>query len=404
MRIWGLLLVVGALAGCVRAGERPASLTAAAFDSRRVGRTFADGIADPATGRRASVDDPVRVASLSKLVTTLGALRLVEQGRLSLDGDIAPVLGLRLPRRVTLRMLLSHTSGLRDHDDQYAIPLGEHLADVLADPRSRDPAHPPGSGWFTYANLNFVVVGSLVERVTGERFDRYMQRAVLAPLGLDACFNWPTCSPAALARAQVLTQGGKVVRDDLHGRLPDCPVFVRPGAPCDLARWVPGDNGALFAPQGGLRISARGLATVGRLLLGGGAVDGVRLLRPETVALMLTPAWRFDGRNGDTEHGLYCAYGLGTQLTGTRGAGCDDDVGGRPWSGHAGDAYGVRSGLWLDPVRGLGFAYIATGLPEVPAKGRTAWPAAEEAAFARARALLPQGSGASIRQRRPAGS
>jgi CubicO group peptidase (beta-lactamase class C family) len=233
-----------------------------------------------------------------------------------------------------------------------------------------------------------------------------MHRSVLAPLKLDACFNWPTCSDAAVARAVVLTQGGKVIRDDLRGRRPECPVFVRPGASCDLSRWRPGENGALFAPQGGLRISARGLATIGRLLLGGGELGGVRLLRAATVAEMLAPHWRFDGSNGRTENGVYCAYGLGTQLIGTRGAGCDDDVtdGGRRFVGHGGDAYGVRSGLWLDPVRNEGVAFIVTGLPEVQAKGRTAWPAAEEVAFRRALALSPQGRDASMTQRTPAGS
>ena len=187
----------------------------------------------------------------------------------------------------------------------------------------------------------------------------------------------------------VLTQEGKVIRDDLRGRRPDCPVFVRPGAFCDLTRWRPGENGALFALQGGLRISARGLATLGRLLLRGGELDGVRLLRAATVARMLEPAWRFDGTNGRTGQGVYCAYGLGIQLIGTRGQGCDDDASGsgRRFSGHGGDAYGVRSGLWLDPARGAGVAYILTGVPALPPKGRTAWPAAEETAFRRALAL-----------------
>jgi len=289
-------------------------------------------------------------------------------------------------------MLLSHTSGLRDHDDQYAIPLGERLQDVLADRRSWDADHAPGSGYFRYANLSRVVVGSLVERVTGERFDRWMRREVLAPLRVDACFNWATCSDAAIARAVVLTQDGKVIRDDLHGRPPDCPVFVRDGAGCDLTRWVPGENGSLFAPQGGLRISARGLARVGRLLLGDGTLDGVRLLSPENVRLLMTMQWRFDGANGDTEHGLYCNFGLASQWIGTRGRGCDDDVTGRGrrFVGHSGDAYGVRSGLWLDPATGTGIAYIRTGLPAAPAKGRTAWPAAEQAAFRRALELLPR--------------
>ena len=88
---------------------------------------------------------------------------------------------------------------------------------------------------------------------------------------LDACYNWPTCSDAAIARAVELDcSRGKPLKDDLHGARPACPVFVKDGEPCDLSRWHLGENGSLFAPQGGLRISARGLARVGRMLLNDG--------------------------------------------------------------------------------------------------------------------------------------
>ena len=119
--------------------------------------------------------------------------------------------------------------------------------------------------------MNFPIVASIVEKVTGERFDIWMRREVLQPMKLDACFNWPTCSDAAVARAVELDDpSGKPLKDDLHGVRPACPVQVDEGEPCDLSRWRPGENGALFAPQGGLRISARGLARVGRMLLNGG--------------------------------------------------------------------------------------------------------------------------------------
>ena len=141
-----------------------------------------------------------------------------------------------------------------------------------------------------------------MEMATGERFDLLMRREVIEPMKLDACFNWPTCSDATVARAVVLTQDGKAVRDDLARQAAaDCPVFVKEGEPCDLTRWRLGENGALFAPQGGLRISARGLARVGRMLLNGGTIDGVRILSPQSVETLLRPAWTFDGTNGDTD-------------------------------------------------------------------------------------------------------
>jgi len=393
-----LLAMTIALSGCttVNVPQAPVSQAGVAFDLAGERGSFAEGLADPATGRALTVDDPVRVASVSKLVVAIGVMKLVEQGRLDLDSDVSASLGwpLRNPafpdRQISLRQLLSHTSSVRDHVDQYAIPLGGSVRSVMRNPASWDPAHGPGAGYFTYANMNFPIIASIVEQATGDRVDIWMRREILEPLRIDACFNWPTCSDDAVARAVVLMQGGKAVRDDLGGKQPDCPVFVGDGERCDLGRWKLGENGALFSPQGGLRISARGLARVGRMLLGGGTIDGVRILSPVSVQALLTPVWRFDGANGDTDHGFYCTYGLATQQIPMRAAGCSDDpVGdGRIRVGHAGDAYGVRSGLWLDRARGTGVSFFVTGLDADPPRGRSAFRAAEEIAFRRAEALL----------------
>ena len=358
--------------------------------------SFAEGFADPAVGRTATPDDPVRIASISKLIVAIGVMKLVEQGRLELDRDVSGWLGWRLrnpafaDRPITLRMLLSHTSSVRDGDDIYVIPLGGSLRATLADPTAWDPKREPGSGYFTYANLNFPIVASIVERVTGERFDVWMRRKVIAPMKLDACFNWPTCSDSAVARAVVLTQGGKPVRDDLGGRRPDCPVVPDARGGCDLSTWRPGENGALFSPQGGLRISAHDLARVGRMMLGGGTLDGTRILMRQSVETLLAPEWRFNGANGDTDDGFYCSYGLATQQIPTHVEGCKDDPAGDGVLriGHAGDAYGLRSGLWIDGVRGVGVAYFVTGLSDDPPRGASAYRAAEEAPLRRALTLI----------------
>ena len=390
MRAFAVGLVL--LAGCATTpavAPNQGTQVGVAFDRAGEVGAFAYGVADPATGRLVTPDDPVRIASISKLVVAIGVMKLVEQGKLDLDRDVSDRLGwpLRNPafpdRPISLKMLMAHTSSVRDHDDQYAIPLGGSLRATLADPNSWDSSRAPGDGYFKYSNLNFPIVGSIIERVTGERFDRWMRRAVLEPMRVDACFNWPTCGDAAVARAVVLTQDGKPIRDDLGGKRPDCPVFATEGYNCDLSRWRAGENGALFSPQGGLRISARGLARVGRMLLNNGTLDGVRILSPQSVATLLTPAWTFDGNNGDTDNGFYCRYGLATETLATPASGCRDDPAGDrvARSGHAGDAYGLRSGLWLDRANGTGVAYFVTGLTDDPRRGRSAFRAAEERAF-----------------------
>ena len=181
---------------------------------------------------------------------------------------------------VRLRRLLSHTSSLTDEAGYWQVPLDGELRQLLADPRAWDHAHAPGS-YFRYANLNFPLIASAMERATGERFDRLMRRLVFEPLALDACYGWSTCSQAAIERAVVLyeTPGGEPVNDNLGGQAPPCPVQRARDGSCDLGLWQPGINGGLFSPQGGMRISAAGLAPIGRLLLRGGEVDGVRLRR-----------------------------------------------------------------------------------------------------------------------------
>ncbi|HEX5238749.1 MAG TPA: hypothetical protein VFW39_09835, partial [Sphingomicrobium sp.] len=129
------------------------------------------------------------------------------------------------------------------------------------------------------------------------------------------------------------------------------------------------------------------------MLLNGGTLDGVRILSPESVDTLLTRVWRFDGRNGDTEKGFYCSYGHATQKIPTGTPGCADDMGthGAVLVGHAGDAYGMKSGVWIDRARGLGIAYFVTGVPAIAPHGPgTAFTAAETHAFQRTYALLPK--------------
>ena len=394
MRIALPLLLL--LSGCATAPRTHESIRAeveVAFDRDGELGAHAAGIADPLSRRAVTPDDPVRVASVSKLVVAVGVMRLVEQGVLDLDDDVSRKLGwsLRNPafpgRPITLRMLLSHTASIRDHDDNYAIPLGGRLRTVMTDPAAWDVTHGPGDGWFAYSNLNFPIVASIMEAATSDRFDRLMERLVLDPMRLDACYNWLTCGDAEVARAVELDgPDGKPEKDDLHGIRPACPVQPPKEGDCNLKRWRAGENGALFAPQGGLRISPRGLARVGRMMLGDGMIDGARILSAASVATMIAPLWTFNGHNGDTDRGFTCRYALAVQTLASRQRGCGDDPAGDgiAWQGHAGEAYGLRSGLWVDRARGIGVAYYMTGLADHPAPGHGGFSSAEEQAFRRA--------------------
>ncbi len=390
-----LLAALCGLTGHTMAGEPVASVRVA-FDRDGIVSTQTRGWADVATQRAVSADDPVRIASISKMLTAIGAMRLVEQGKLDLDADVSSLLGWRLRHPgfpdtpITLRLLLSHRASLTDDAGYYAIPLDGALREVTDDARAWDNAHAPGT-FFRYANLNFPVVASAMERATGERFDTLMQRLVFAPLHIDACFNWESCNEATVARAVVLYDtDGKPIRDDNGGRKPACSVNLSTHGDCDLSQWKPGRNGALFSPQGGLRISCNGLAKVGRLLLGEGEVDGVRLLSAESVRTLAQPLWTYAEGTGLTveeddssqsQRGFFCRYGLAVQTLATKREGCRDDPFGDGVArvGHAGAAYGLLSGVWIDRASGTGVAYFATGVADAPRGERSAFTAVEEA-------------------------
>lgn len=382
-------LLLAALAGCATTPPDTPPPTAgnyawATFDAKGITASGVAGLADRGAGRDLTIDDPVRIASITKLHVALGVMRLVEQGKLDLDADVSHRLGWKLrnpafpDRPISLRLILSHRSGLRDGID-YALPLGTTLRQAVAAPEAWDPDHAPGT-FFRYANLGFPVVASVMEAATGERFDRLMDALVLKPLRLDACFNWTTCGDDAIARAVVLyAPDGGVLRDDLHGARPACPVVPAGDGGCDLGSYRLASNGALFSPQGGLRISVRDLARVGGMLLRKGRLpDGTRFLGEASLAQIERLHWRFDGANGDTERNFYCGYGLSVQILVQCPPHDDPFTDGRPRLGHAGDAYGLRSGLWIDRERGAGIAYFATALGDDPPRGKSAYRSIEE--------------------------
>ncbi|MDB5679145.1 serine hydrolase [Sphingomonas bacterium] len=363
---------MGPLLFLLAAAAQPAASVRVTFDKDGVTSVASEGLADAAANRAVTPDSVVRIASISKLVTAIGVMRLVEAGKLDLDADVSTYLGYKFRNPafpdtpITLRLLLSHRSSLTDTID-YVLPLDGDMQKVLADPKAWDANHAPGT-YFRYVNFNFPVVAAVMERATGERFDRLMDRLVIRPLRLKACYQWDTCDDATIARGVVLYRAGVVTRDDNHGKRPACPVTPASDGSCDLSRWQAGRNGATFAPQSGLHISMPDLAKIGRLLMLGGKVDGVRLLTPASVKTMITPQWTYDGANGDIGEGWACSYGLGVILTAIPTKGCRDDAfrDSRPRFGHLGDAYGLKSGLFIDPARGTGVAYFATDVPNEP--------------------------------------
>ena len=345
------------------------------------------------------IEHKIRVASISKLAVSIGILRLVEAGNLSLDEDI----GVFLKRRfrnpkfpqtpITIRMLLTHTSSVRD-DKRYFIKAAKGSLIDFFEPQSNywdsgahwasDPAQKPGD-YFNYANLNFGLLATLIELVSGERFDQYMENHVLRPLGTSARF-----SPCDIPAGELATTYRK--RDEDGEWRPTggwVPQVDKSPASCFygiqdvvepkkfLEKYELGSNASLFSPQGGLRASASDLIRMLSMLVKRGEIDGEQFLSSELVKEMFASHWSLN-RTGDNglssgesepnghRDSLMTDYGLSIHRISMRDWGFDE---GPPLLlGHLGNAYGVLSFALLEPRSGNGIAAIITGLADDPAK------------------------------------
>jgi CubicO group peptidase (beta-lactamase class C family) len=328
-------------------------------------------------------------------VTTLGAMKLVEQGRLSLDADISAYLGYRVrnpnfpDRPITLRMLLTHTSSLRDEGGFKWDPAVD-LKEVLL-PGGRfygkgdmwSKTQPPGQ-YFEYVNFNWGIIATLMERAGGERFDRLMRHLVFDPMQLKAGFYLADFAPASVSDIATLYRKREKDGDEVWD--PNGPWIAQaddfdneaPVAPAGLDSYVAGTNGTIFGPQGSLRISANELAQIMLMLMHEGRYGNKQILKPETVDAMFTRQWTLDSKNGNGDsdyfHGLYHAWGLGNQQfidasearNGRAGGDRLVDGGGFTGVGHLGWSWGLNALFVFDRKTKNGMIYVSSGVGANP--------------------------------------
>ena len=356
---------------------------------QQFGQRFIDE-KNPANSRPANEATMYRLASISKLVTTLGVMKLVEDGKLNLDTDVSDYLGYKLrnpnfpDEPITLRMLLSHTSSLRDDAGYYwEAKLNVNLKDVLL-PDGRlfdkgsawDKKYPPGA-YFQYANFPWGVVGTIMERATGERFDRLMRRLILDPMDLRGGFHPADFSKAELDNTATLYRK----RTEINGREvwnPAGPWVVQVDdyvtaapLPRALDDYVIGSNGTLFGPQGNCRLSAAGLGQIMLMLMNDGKLGTKQILKKKSLEQMFAQQWRIDAaqKNGSSGYGGHQdamnAWGLGNQqFLDVSGAGSGDrlvESGGFKAVGHTGDAWGLTSALVVDRANKNGMIFLVGG-------------------------------------------
>jgi CubicO group peptidase (beta-lactamase class C family) len=269
-----------ALAAAFAAANLPGAV---ALLTDRDGVTYsrAFGVSDATTGAPMAEDTVFQIASMTKALTSVGAMQLFEQGRLELDAPIGTVLpDLGDPRvltgfgadgqpqfrtaacPITLRHLLTHTAGLGYfflHTEllQYFAAVGmpdRAKLDSIRLPLLFDP----GDRWEYSVATDWV--GQAIETVTGLRLNDYLTEHVFAPLGMRAT-AFRDALPAGAAQ--------------VHARLPAGGFAINPA-------YLGG--GEFDMGGGGLTSTAPDYARFVRMVLNGGTLDGARVLRPETIA------------------------------------------------------------------------------------------------------------------------
>jgi CubicO group peptidase (beta-lactamase class C family) len=262
----------------------------------RLAQLDAVGMADLEAGRPMRTDAIFRIHSMTKPIASVAAMMLWEEGRFGLDDPVSKFVpelrGLRVfagesedglvlvepEREPSVRDLLRHTSGLGAgwHPDspvdalyrkQGARDRDGTLQD-LVEKLARIPLHEqPGTRWRYGVSTD--VLGLLIERVSGERLDAFLRRRIFEPLRMpDTGFSVPAPELPRLAASYGPAEGGGL-------RLLESPAASRYASPPSF-----------LSAGGGLVSTAMDYLRFAQMLLNGGELDGVRLLRPETVALM----------------------------------------------------------------------------------------------------------------------
>ena len=222
-----------------------------------------------------TVDTIFDLASLTKVIaTTTAMMQLVERGKVRLNDPVAkyiPEFAQNGKEDITVRQLLTHYSGLEPDLDLKTLGQGKETAFRMA--FAETPQEPPGSG-FTYSDINFITLGALVERVSGETLDQYTLRHIFAPLKMmHTRFVPPLAWKAKIAPTQY----------------DDNDVMLRGVVHDPTARRMGG-----VAGHAGLFSTAGDLARFAEMMLGMGTRDGVHVFSPLTVRKFTSPETPLD--------------------------------------------------------------------------------------------------------------
>lgn len=285
-------------------------------------------------------DDIFRIASISKSFTATGIMQLVEQGKLDLEADVSELVGFKVrnPKypdvKITVKMLLSHSSSMNDSNGYFS--LNSINPDSSATWQTAYNDYEPGTR-YEYCNMGFNTLGTILEVVSGERFDKYIVNHILNPLGVYGGYEVSSLDSAKFVKIYEYN-----AEDSSFVHSPD--AYAKRSE--EIANYVFGKSTPIFSPTGGMKISAQDLAKVMRMHMNYGTLDSVQIITKESAELMQSPVI------APTDEGD--SYGFAIRQT-------DKLIDGIEMIGHTGGAYGVYTAMFWDADREFGVVIMTNG-------------------------------------------
>ena len=316
-----------------------------------------------------------RTASISKLFTAIAIWQLEEKGLLNVKDEASNYLNFKLRNPnfpdtpITIEMLLSHTSSVRENGGNYNIPYNHQISEFFTE---NTEIYYEGSyskkeapGFYQYVNMNYCILGTIIENVSKERFDKYMINHVLKPLNITGSFNIYEMDKQVLDEVGTLYEKLTNGAFDINGKwTPRMDDFTNGYPKADHSEYIIGTNGALYGPMGNLRISLTELTYLVHMFINNGTYNNNIILKPETVEKMFKIIWKYDEKkqNGNTDDGYDYAYAGGPSIITNIGKNRIHEKKDLNFSGHTANAYGLFGGVFFDRIKGYGLVYRGNGV------------------------------------------
>jgi CubicO group peptidase (beta-lactamase class C family) len=310
-------------------------LSVAVVKKGKIIYTHSFGLKDIATNTLLTNEDIFRIASISKSFSATSIMQLVEAGKLSLDDDFSKLVGFtvrnpKFPQTViTLRMVMSHTASINDSQGYFSLDVidpgkGTNYTRCYND-------YEPGTK-YQYCNLDYNMTGTVIERISGERFDNYVGNHILKPLNLYGGYCVDSLDAKRFAT---------IYDYDSTKQLVPSPGAYDPRRQ-ELQNYVMGYSTPVFSPTGGMKISAADLARYMTMHMRHGKYNGVRIISKKSSRTMQTTVAQKEG------------YALAIMHT-------DKLIHGKKLTGHTGSAYGLYSAMFFNSKERFGIVVITNG-------------------------------------------